>query len=108
MVAAAYPNHPGHKRRRTSRAAAEAIAPKAGSIRSRVYDAIKAKPGTPEEIAARIGVENIKDARAGLIAAGNDVVKLAVWAGRWGHALVDRCEEVHTTGPTGTQLRFWL
>lgn len=56
MVAAAYPDHPGHKRRRTSRAAAEAMAPRAGSIRSRVYDAIKAKPGTPEEIAARIGV----------------------------------------------------
>lgn len=56
MVAVAYPDHPGHKRRRTSRAAAEAMAPKAGSIRQRVYDALKAKPGTPEEIAARLGV----------------------------------------------------
>jgi hypothetical protein len=55
MVAAAYPDHPGHKRRRTSRAAAEAIAPKAGSIRSRVYDALKVASGTPEEVAARIG-----------------------------------------------------
>lgn len=31
--------------------------------------------------------ENVKDARCGLIAAGDDVAKLAVWAGRWGAAL---------------------
>lgn len=35
--------------------------------------------------------ENIKDARAGLDAAGSDIAKLAVWAGRWGAALVERC-----------------
>lgn len=35
--------------------------------------------------------ENAKDALAGLIAAGNDVAKLAVWAGRWGNALCERC-----------------
>jgi len=55
MGAAAYPDRPGFKSRETSRAAAEGIALTAGSIRARVYDAIKAKPGTPEEIAARIG-----------------------------------------------------
>lgn len=50
-----YPNQPGFKRRQTSRAAAEAMAPKAKSLRARVYDALKSKPGTPEEIAARLG-----------------------------------------------------
>ena len=56
MSTAVYPHQPGFKRRQTSKAAAEAIAPSAGSIRARVYDAIKARPGSPEEIAARIGV----------------------------------------------------
>lgn len=38
--------------------------------------------------------ENVKDALAGLAAAGSDVAKLAVWAGRWGAALCDRCAQV--------------
>lgn len=56
-----YPDHPGAKARETSFAAADAIAPKAMSLRARVFDAIREKPGTPEEIAARLGeaVHNI-------------------------------------------------
>lgn len=52
---AAYPAQPGFKARQTSQAAAAQIAPKAVSLRARVLDAIKEKPGTPEEIAARLG-----------------------------------------------------
>jgi predicted ArsR family transcriptional regulator len=51
-----YPVDPGFKARDTARAAAEGIKPVAGSLRARVYDAIKARPGTPEEIADRLGV----------------------------------------------------
>lgn len=50
-----YPDAPGYKARSTSRAAAEGVAPKAGTLRARVLDAIRARPGTPEEIAARLG-----------------------------------------------------
>jgi hypothetical protein len=50
-----YPDAPGFKARDTSRAAAEGVAPKAGTLRARVLDAIRANPGTPEEIAARLG-----------------------------------------------------
>ena len=50
-----YPARPGWKARDTAKAAAEAIAPRAKSLRARVYDEIKRSPGTPEEIAARLG-----------------------------------------------------
>ena len=50
-----YPDQPGYKARTTSIAAAEGIAPKALSIRARVYDALKVRPMTPEEIAEIIG-----------------------------------------------------
>lgn len=50
-----YPATPGFKRAGTSQAAAEAIAPKALSLRARVLEAVKAKPGTPEQIAKRLG-----------------------------------------------------
>ena len=51
-----YPETPGYKARDTAKAAADGIAPQAKSLRARVFDAIKAQPGTPEEIAARLGV----------------------------------------------------
>jgi hypothetical protein len=53
---ARYPERPGHKRRDTSKAAADGIAPQAKTLREQVYDAIKARPGTPEEIARRTGI----------------------------------------------------
>lgn len=54
--AAFYPDTPGHKGNRdTGRAAAAGIEPRAGTIRARVLAAIRERPGTPEEIAERIG-----------------------------------------------------
>lgn len=52
---AGYPNRPGFKARETAKAAADGLAPKAGSLRARVYDALKHGPMTPEEIADLIG-----------------------------------------------------
>lgn len=49
-----YPNAPGHKGRETSRAAAKGIAVHAKSLRERVLDEIKIRPGTPEQIAHRM------------------------------------------------------
>lgn len=51
-----YPVDPGFKARDTAAAAAEGIAPAAKSLRARVYDAIKARPRTPEEVADALGV----------------------------------------------------
>lgn len=51
----AYPDAPGWKARDTSRAAAAGVAEKAKSLRERVLDAVCARPGTPEQIAKRIG-----------------------------------------------------
>lgn len=53
--AAFYPDTPGHKGRDTGRGAAAGMEPKAGTIRARVLAAIRERPGTPEEIAERIG-----------------------------------------------------
>jgi len=50
-----YPTTPGFQNRSTSKAAAEGIAPRAQSLRARVFDALKEKPDTPEGVAARIG-----------------------------------------------------
>lgn len=50
-----YPDTPGHKGRDTGRAAAAGIEPQAGTIRAKVLAAIREKPGTPEEVAERIG-----------------------------------------------------
>ncbi|MEH0194550.1 hypothetical protein V7S57_02325 [Caulobacter sp. CCNWLY153] len=55
MGAGAYPAQPGHKARATSAEAARGIAPRVKSLRERVLDAIKVRPGTPEQIAHRIG-----------------------------------------------------
>lgn len=54
-VIAHYPDAPGAKARDTSRMAAAGMAPRARSLRARVYDAIKEQPGTPEQIALRLG-----------------------------------------------------
>lgn len=51
-----YPEHPGAKARDTSFAAAAAIAPVVKGLRAKVYDAIAARPSTPEEIAPRLGL----------------------------------------------------
>jgi predicted ArsR family transcriptional regulator len=54
--AAFYPDSPGHKGNRdTGRAAAAGIEPRAGTIRARVLAAIRERPGTPEELADRMG-----------------------------------------------------
>lgn len=53
---APYPDTAGFKARDTAKAAAAGVEPAAKSLRARVFDAIKAKPGTPEELAARLGV----------------------------------------------------
>jgi hypothetical protein len=50
-----YPEAPGFKARDTAKAAAAGMTPKAGSLRARVYDELKRRPGTPEQVAARIG-----------------------------------------------------
>ena len=71
-MTAVYPNQPGFKRRQTAKAAAEAIAPKETTIRERVLAALKAKPGTPEQIASRIGetVMNVRPRCSQLAALG--------------------------------------
>jgi hypothetical protein len=51
---AAYPEVPGAKGRETSVAAAQAIAPRAPTLRERVLAEIRRRPGTPEDIARRI------------------------------------------------------
>lgn len=51
-----YPEDPGFKARDTSRAAAEGMRQAAKPLRERVFDAIKASPATPEEVAKRLGV----------------------------------------------------
>lgn len=49
-----YPNSPGFQNRATSFAAARAIAPRAGNLRERVFQAILARPCTADEAAARL------------------------------------------------------
>lgn len=50
-----YPDNPGWKLRQTSREAAQGVALRAGTIRDRVLAAVREKPGTPEQVALRIG-----------------------------------------------------
>jgi len=52
-----YPDAPGWKARDTSREAAEAIAPVAGTLRERVLIEVRRFPGTPEQIAHRMRVD---------------------------------------------------
>lgn len=67
-----YPDAPGFKARETSRAAAEAIAPHALSLRARVYDELKKGPGSPEQLAKRLRepVMNIRPRCSQLAAKG--------------------------------------
>jgi hypothetical protein len=51
-----YPRAPGWKARRTAADAAAGIAAKAKPLRERVLEEIGLKPGTPEQIAHRLGV----------------------------------------------------
>lgn len=69
---AGYPNAPGWKARDTSRAAAEAIKPRAMSLRARVYESLRQAPGTPEDVAERLGepVMNIRPRCSELSARG--------------------------------------
>lgn len=50
-----YPHAPGSKGGETSRAAAEGIAPRVDGLRGQVLAAIRQRPGTPEQLAHRIG-----------------------------------------------------
>ena len=50
-----YPHHPGWKKRTTSEDAADAIAPKAPTLRDKVYQLLKAKPMTADECAEWLG-----------------------------------------------------
>lgn len=51
---ATYPDAPGYRRRATSKAAAEAIAPRAVVLKELVLAEIKRKPGTADEVASRL------------------------------------------------------
>lgn len=51
-----YPSRPGWKKRDTSKAAAVAITPRAGTLREQVIAEIKRASGTADEIAARLGL----------------------------------------------------
>lgn len=51
---AAYPHAPGYRRRATSKAAADAIAPRAVKLRDLVFAEIKKRDGTADEIAKRL------------------------------------------------------
>lgn len=55
-MSATYPTAAGWKARDTSRAAAEAITPKAPTLRARVLEAIQQQPGSADDIAIRLGV----------------------------------------------------
>ena len=50
-----YPQHPGHKREGTSKDAADGIAPRAKSLRMRVFDALKTRPNSPEGLSDILG-----------------------------------------------------
>lgn len=50
-----YPYHPGSKTGGTSAQAADAIAPRAGTLKARCLAEITKQSGTPDEIAARLG-----------------------------------------------------
>lgn len=52
----AYPNAPGWKARDTSREAAKKIAPAALTLRDQVLASIRARAGTPEQVAHRLRV----------------------------------------------------
>jgi predicted ArsR family transcriptional regulator len=87
QLALAYPEAPGWKARDTAQAAAEAIAPEAKSLKARVMAALKKAPGTPEQIAHRIGAPlmNVRPRLSELSALG-----LVVDSGARGQAMGGR------------------
>jgi hypothetical protein len=54
-----YPNRPGYKARTTSEDAADAIAPKAETLRQKTYSIICARPSTADEVADILGEDNL-------------------------------------------------
>ena len=50
-----YPDSPGYKEHTTSKHAAEAIKPRAGTLQARVLQVLLWFEGTPDEIASRMG-----------------------------------------------------
>jgi hypothetical protein len=50
-----YPDRPGYKACDTSRLAADGVAPQARTLKARVYEEIKKRPSTPEQVANRLG-----------------------------------------------------
>lgn len=56
---ATYPRSPGWKAKPTSKAAAEQIAVIVGTLRDRVLAEIKARPGTADEVAKRLGIDRL-------------------------------------------------
>lgn len=67
-----YPNHPGFRDTDTSRAAADAVKPKASYVQARVLEALKVRPMTSFEIAAhlRFRFETVQPRTAELRAKG--------------------------------------
>jgi predicted ArsR family transcriptional regulator len=55
MAAAPYPASPGWKARTTSQAAAEAITPRAKTLREKVLESIRNCPASADEVAAKLG-----------------------------------------------------
>jgi hypothetical protein len=51
-----YPNQPGFKEQETSRAAAEAIAPRTPRLRAACLRVIARQPATPDEVADELGL----------------------------------------------------
>jgi predicted ArsR family transcriptional regulator len=51
----AYPDTPGFKARETSAEAARSVGHRAAGLRAHVLASITSLPGTPEEVAARLG-----------------------------------------------------
>lgn len=95
-----YPEGPGWRTRDTSRAAAAAIAPVVKSLRARVFDALKARPDTPEGVAERLGeaVHSIRP-RVSELAARN----LVYDTGRRGVAMGGRNAIVWAVTPETTR-----
>jgi predicted ArsR family transcriptional regulator len=56
FAALAYPNKPGARRTRTSRQAAEGMAPRAQSLRDKVLGVLTRSPATADECAALLNI----------------------------------------------------
>lgn len=54
-----YPAVPGFKARETSAAAAEAMKPKAATLRAKVLDELRNGPGTADELSDRLHIDKL-------------------------------------------------